>query len=70
MKNFGVQAVVWQTAVPPLIAMELLASGKWKGKGVLGAEAFDPVPFLERMAGHGAPWGLREMVPKAGSPKL
>jgi len=65
MKNFGVQAVVWQTAIPPIIAMELLASGKWKGRGVLGAEAFDPLPFLERMEAYGAPYGCREMQPKS-----
>jgi len=70
MKTCGVQAVVWQTAIPPIIALELLAKGIWKGAGVLGAEAFDPLPFLERMAGHGAPWGLREMDPNAKAAKL
>ncbi|HEY4720972.1 MAG TPA: saccharopine dehydrogenase C-terminal domain-containing protein, partial [Anaerolineae bacterium] len=39
MKNYGVQAVVWQTAVGPVIVMELLATGKWQGQGVLGPEA-------------------------------
>jgi len=69
MRTVGVQAVVWQTAIPPVIAMELLATGKWKGTGVLGAEAFDPQPFLDRMAAYGAPYGMREMEPKA-RPKL
>jgi len=70
MKVAGVQAVVWQTAIPPVIAMELLASGKWKGTGVLGAEAFDPVPFLDRMAAYGAPYGIPEMEPRAKAAKL
>jgi len=61
MSRFGVQAVVWQTAVGPVIAMELLDAGIWKGSGVLGPEAFDPDPFMERMAGYGAPYGIREM---------
>jgi hypothetical protein len=27
MKEYGVQAVVWQTAIPALIAMELVSTG-------------------------------------------
>ena len=40
MREYGSQAVVWQTAINPVIALELLASGDWKGAGVLGPEAF------------------------------
>ncbi|MEK7786680.1 MAG: saccharopine dehydrogenase C-terminal domain-containing protein, partial [Chloroflexota bacterium] len=36
MKNYGVQAVVWQTAVSPVIMMELIATKAWSGAGVLG----------------------------------
>jgi saccharopine dehydrogenase-like NADP-dependent oxidoreductase len=61
MKKYGVQAVVWQTAVNPVIAMELLETGVWQGKGVLGSEAFDPDPFMERMAGYDFPYGVKEM---------
>jgi saccharopine dehydrogenase (NAD+, L-lysine-forming) len=61
MQKYGVQAVVWQTAVNPVIAMELLSSGKWQGKGVLGPEAFDPDPFVALMADYGFPYGLKEM---------
>ena len=43
----GSQAVVWQTAINPVVALELLASGTWTGTGVLGPEAFDAVPFLD-----------------------
>ena len=57
----GVQAVVWQTAINPVVALELLSRGTWKGAGVLGPEAFDAVPFLELLNAYGAPWGLREM---------
>ncbi len=64
MRRFGVQAVVWQTAVNAVIAMELLAEGVWTGAGVLGPEAFDPDPFVERMPAFGFPWGMREMTPK------
>ena len=50
MAKYGVQAVVWQTGVNPVIAMELLATGVWQGTGVLGPEAFDPDPFMAKMA--------------------
>jgi saccharopine dehydrogenase (NAD+, L-lysine-forming) len=63
MARYGVQAVVWQTAVGPVIAMELLASGTWKGAGVLGPEAFDPDPFMELMPAYDFPYGIREMSP-------
>ena len=61
MRLYGVQAVVWQTAVNPVIAMELLAGGEWQGRGVLGPEAFDPDPFMARMAGYDFPYGIKEM---------
>jgi saccharopine dehydrogenase (NAD+, L-lysine-forming) len=61
MRKYGVQAVVWQTAVSPVIALELLAEGLWQGKGVLGPEAFDPDPFMARMAGYDYPYGMKEM---------
>ncbi|MSO28033.1 MAG: ATP-binding protein, partial [Candidatus Nanopelagicales bacterium] len=41
MREYGVQAVVWQTAMNPVIALELLAINAWQGTGVLGPEAFD-----------------------------
>ncbi len=44
MAKHGSQAVVWQTAMNPVVALELMAAGSWQGAGVLGPEAFDPVP--------------------------
>ena len=61
MKKYGVQAVVWQTAVSPVISMDLLASGVWQGKGVLGPEAFDPDPFMSKMCEYDFPYGIKEM---------
>ncbi|MEO3892258.1 saccharopine dehydrogenase C-terminal domain-containing protein [Nonomuraea sp. B5E05] len=60
MHEYGCQAVVWQTAVNPVVALELLAGGVWKGTGVLGPEAFEPRPFLDLLVAYGSPWGLRE----------
>ena len=59
MARHGAQAVVWQTAVNPVVALELLAAGTWAGAGVLGPEAFDAVPFLDRLAERGEPWHAR-----------
>jgi saccharopine dehydrogenase-like NADP-dependent oxidoreductase len=60
MKEYGHQCVVWQTAVNPVVALELLAAGTWKGAGVLGPEAFDAVPFLDLLTEYGSPWGQRD----------
>lgn len=65
MQRLGVQAVVAQTGFNAVIAFELLAEGKWNGSGVLGPEAFDPLPFMEKMAAFGFPYGIREMTPEA-----
>jgi saccharopine dehydrogenase (NAD+, L-lysine forming) len=58
MREYGSQAVVWQTAINPVIALELLAAGTWSGAGVLGPEAFDAVPFLDLLTAYGSPWGM------------
>jgi saccharopine dehydrogenase-like NADP-dependent oxidoreductase len=63
MRTWGAQAVVWQTAVNPVVALELLATGVWKGAGVMGPEAFDATPFLELLPDYGAPWHLEERQP-------
>jgi saccharopine dehydrogenase-like NADP-dependent oxidoreductase len=60
MARDGAQAVVWQTAINPVIALELLASGAWQGRGVLGPEAFPARPFLDKLVEYGSPWGMRE----------
>ena len=65
MAEYGSQAVVWQTAINPVIALELLATGVWSGTGILGPEAFDARPFLDLLAapapaGYGSPWGIEE----------
>jgi saccharopine dehydrogenase (NAD+, L-lysine-forming) len=61
MKTWGCQAVVAQTAFNAVIGWELLNSGVWKGVGVLGPESFNPVPFMQKMADYGFPYGIKEM---------
>ena len=70
MREYESQCVVWQTALNPVIALELLSNGTWSGTGVLGPEAFDAAPYLELMArsiedgGYGQTWHLQERTPQ------
>jgi saccharopine dehydrogenase-like NADP-dependent oxidoreductase len=61
MREYGAQAVVWQTALNPAAALELLAEGTWSESGVLGPEAFPPLPFLDKLAGYGSPHKQQEL---------
>jgi saccharopine dehydrogenase (NAD+, L-lysine forming) len=63
MAEYGSQAVVWQTAVNPVVALELIDSGVWSGAGVLGPEALPASPFLELLTDYGSPWALEERDP-------
>jgi len=69
MKEFGHQAVVWQTAVMPAVAIELMATGQWSGRGVLGPEALPSEPFLELLDQHGVEWEWAEYCDKAPCPE-
>jgi saccharopine dehydrogenase (NAD+, L-lysine forming) len=63
MAEYGSQAVVWQTAVNPVVALELIDSGAWSGAGVLGPEAFAAGPFLDLLTEYGSPWACEERTP-------
>ena len=67
MAEYGHQCVVWQTAINPVVALELLANGTWSGRGVLGPEAFDAQPFLDLLNEYGSPWGVKELICSANS---
>lgn len=65
MRDYGAQCIVWQTAINPIVALELIATGAWRGVGVLGPEAFPAEPFLDLLAapkpeGYGSAWGIQE----------
>jgi saccharopine dehydrogenase (NAD+, L-lysine forming) len=66
MAEYGSQAVVWQTAVNPVVALELMESGAWEGAGVLGPEALPAQPFLDLLTDYGSPWAAEERTPAAG----
>jgi saccharopine dehydrogenase (NAD+, L-lysine-forming) len=61
MDTVGSQAVVAQTAFNPVIMMELLTQGEWKGQGVMTPEFFPAEPFLRRMEALGFPPAMMEM---------
>jgi saccharopine dehydrogenase-like NADP-dependent oxidoreductase len=61
MREYGSQAVVWQTAINPAVALELLDRGDWRGTGVLGPEAMPATPFLALLAEMGSPTGQVEL---------
>jgi saccharopine dehydrogenase-like NADP-dependent oxidoreductase len=63
MKNYGDQAVVWQTAINPVIAMELISNGTWKPAGVVGPEWLEPKPFLDLIESYGSSWHIRDEDP-------
>ncbi len=65
MREYGAQAVVWQTAMNPVVALELLATGAWSGSGVIGPEALPSEPFLDLLKdGYGQEWMLQERDPE------
>jgi saccharopine dehydrogenase-like NADP-dependent oxidoreductase len=66
MAEYGSQAVVWQTAVNPVVALELIESGTWSGSGVLGPEALPAEPFLDLLKSRGSEWGCDERTPAQG----
>ena len=66
-EHYDAQAVVWQTALVPVISLELLATGVWSGTGVKGPEEFDAKPFLDMLASpaeFNQPWGMQDRDPK------
>jgi saccharopine dehydrogenase-like NADP-dependent oxidoreductase len=63
MAEYGSQAVVWQTAVNPVVALELIDTGAWSGAGLVGPEALPPRPFLDLLTEYGSPWACEERTP-------
>jgi saccharopine dehydrogenase (NAD+, L-lysine-forming) len=63
MAEYGSQAVVWQTAVNPVVALELIDSGAWSATGVVGPEALPAEPFLDLLTDYGSPWACEERTP-------
>jgi saccharopine dehydrogenase-like NADP-dependent oxidoreductase len=67
-QRYGLGAVAWQTGFNPVLAMELLATGAWKGSGVLGPEPFDPDAYHALLDKYGIHHEMVEMEPGAHRP--
>ncbi|MFM8793497.1 MAG: saccharopine dehydrogenase family protein [Acidimicrobiales bacterium] len=63
MREYDSQAVLWQTAICPVIALELMSNGTWKGTGVKGPDAFDAMSFLNLLGAYGSHHGILDMGP-------
>ena len=61
--RYGLQAVAWQAGFNPVVSMELLATGAWKGTGVLSSESFDPEPYLAILDRDGIHHAIMEIEP-------
>jgi saccharopine dehydrogenase-like NADP-dependent oxidoreductase len=70
MREFGHQAVVWQTAVMPAVAIELIAHGVWSGLGIVGPEALPAKPFLDLLDDHGTEWEWDDYLDRAPAADL
>ncbi len=72
MREFGHQAVVWQTAVMPAVAIELMATGVWNKIGIVGPEALPAKPFLDLLDAYGSEWEWEDYLDRkpiaAGTP--
>ena len=68
LRTTGSQVVGWQTGFNPVIAMELLATGAWSGRGVHAPEALDPDPYLALLDRYGVHHAMIEMEPGAHRP--
>jgi saccharopine dehydrogenase-like NADP-dependent oxidoreductase len=61
MEKLGCGCVVAQTAYNPVMALELIAKGKWQGAGVLGPECFDPDEYIRLADEYEYYMGIMEM---------
>ncbi|WP_400163254.1 saccharopine dehydrogenase family protein [Brevibacillus sp. TJ4] len=54
------QATIWQTGIPPVVAVDMMAEGLLQQTGCIPPELIDPVPFLERLKKRGMMWDVIE----------
>ena len=65
MREYGHQAVVWQTALNPVVALELLATRTRGRAPACSARRRSPaMPFLDLLAAYGSPHGMVEGDPR------
>jgi saccharopine dehydrogenase (NAD+, L-lysine-forming) len=54
------QATVWQTGIPPVVAVDMMAEGLLDVTGCIPPELISPLPFLERLTRRGMEWHVIE----------
>jgi saccharopine dehydrogenase-like NADP-dependent oxidoreductase len=64
MDRYQIQVVVLQTAINPIVTLEMLHEGYWKGKGVLGPSDFPSEPYLRAMRRYGFGHKMLELTPE------
>ena len=63
MREYGSQAVVWQTAINPVIALELLGVGRMDRRRRSRPGGVHAAAVPRQLAEYGAPHGVLELVP-------
>ena len=61
IQKYTTNSVVAQTAIVPVLTLELIAKGVYDLKGVHGPESFDPDPLMDSLARSEFPPGIKEM---------
>ena len=68
----GEYAIVFagnETAVMPAVAIELMGTGLWSARGVVGPEALPSEPFLDLLDQHGMEWDFAEYWDRKPAPE-
>ena len=67
MAEYGSQAVVWQTAINPIVGAGAAgARDLVRGRRPRARRPSTPKPFLDLLVEYGSPWGMREEPAPAG----
>ena len=64
MREYGHQAVVLQTALNPVVALELLATGAWRARACSAPRRSTRCPSSTLLADYGEPHGMVDGDPR------
>ena len=66
MAEYGSQAVVWQTAINPVVALELIDRASGRARACSAPRPSPPQPFLDLLVEYGSPWTCEDRSPSGG----